>query len=160
MEDTLEKVLGRRATLSSARVVGNVPYKVNSLHRLLDRQIKRFLSETHAMTTAEFYVMAHLDKHGPQQVRDISDQSFLFKSQVSYAITALKRKKFVSKHRDQTDRRSPLFELSPAGLATYRKIQTWTDERQRRLAAQLTIDQRTVLNASLDILIDYMKDEQ
>jgi hypothetical protein len=58
----------------------NLSYRITLIHRLLDRQTKKFLSEQHGMTNAEWYVLAYLAWHSPRTIATISTDLAIYKS--------------------------------------------------------------------------------
>lgn len=131
--------------------------RLNYVHRLLDRQTKKYLSESHDMTNAEWAVLGYLAWHSPQTVAVMSTETALFRSQVSRAIAELSRKKLVTRVAGVKDRRSPQFSISPEGIEVQRAIAKWAFRRQRNLEKELTGQQATLLNDTLAILARYLK---
>ena len=135
----------------------NLSYRINFIHRLFDRQTKKFLSETHGLTNAEWYVLAYLAWHSPQTIAAISTDLAIYKSQVSHAVTSLVKKKLVLRTDDPIDRRSPRFRISKGGLRLQDKISSWAAERQKQFAAQLPASHYQILDEALNILASYAK---
>jgi DNA-binding MarR family transcriptional regulator len=135
----------------------NLSYRINLVHRLLDCQTKKFLSDHFEMTNAEWYVLAYLAWHSPRTIATISTESAIYKSQVSHAVTALVEKGFVLRADDPADKRSPRFRISARGQRIQKKIAEWASDRQRQLAAQLAPHQYAVLDETLDALIAHVK---
>jgi len=135
----------------------NLSYRINFIHRLFDRQTKKFLSDNYGMTNAEWYVLGYLGWHSPRTIAAISSESAIYKSQVSHAVTLLVEKGLVLRADDPADRRSPRFRISARGRKMQQKIADWSMERQRMFAAQLTPQQYKTLDEALDILANYIK---
>lgn len=136
--------------------VNNLSYHINLVHRLLDRQTKKFLNETVNLTSAERSVLGFLAWHSPNKIVDIAARTAIFKSQVSQAMKALERKGLVVRDANLDDYRSYSFNVTPKGRKLQRKIATWTRQRQKALAAQLSTSQRERTMQSLKILARYL----
>jgi DNA-binding MarR family transcriptional regulator len=135
----------------------NLSYRINFIHRLFDRQTKKFLSEHYDMTNAEWYVLGYLAWHSPRTIAAISNESAMYKSQVSHAVTVLVEKGLVLRADDPADKRSPRFRISARGHRLQKKIANWAIERQKQFAAQLAPHQYKALDEALDILAAYVK---
>jgi DNA-binding MarR family transcriptional regulator len=135
----------------------NLSYRINFIHRLFDRQTKKFLSETHGLTNAEWYVLAYLAWHSPRTIAAISTDLAIYKSQVSHAVTSLVGKRLVLRTDDPVDRRSPRFRISKRGLQMQARISQWAAARQKQFAAQLPAAHYQVLDEALNMLASYAK---
>ncbi len=137
--------------------LSNLSYRINFIHRLLDRQTKQFLSAHFDMTTAEWYVLGYLAWHSPCTIATISGETAIYKSQVSHAVTVLVEKGLVLRTDDPADKRSPRFRISARGQRVQKKVSKWAVERQQELVEQLAPHQYAVLDGALDILAGYIK---
>jgi DNA-binding MarR family transcriptional regulator len=135
----------------------NLSYRINFIHRLFDRQTKKYLSEHYDMTNAEWYVLGYLAWHSPRTIAAISSESAIYKSQVSHAVTILVEKGLVLRADDPSDKRSPQFRISARGKRLQEKISIWSVERQKQLSAQLAPHQYKALDEALNILAAYVK---
>jgi DNA-binding MarR family transcriptional regulator len=136
--------------------VDNLSYQINLVHRLLDRQTKKFLNETVTLTSAERSVLGFVAWHSPVKIVDIAARTAIFKSQVSQAMKALERKGLVDRAPDPDDYRGYYFKATPEGQRMQKKIAAWTRRRQKTLAAQLSAPQRSHTLQSLKILARYL----
>ena len=134
--------------------------RLHYVQRLLDRQTKKYLSKSHELTNAEWAILGYLAWHSPQSVAAISDETALFRSQVSRAITELERKQLVRRSSNPRDRRSPAFSISAIGLKVQHSIAKWAFRRERSFKKLLSDQQIETLNESLGILAQYLKAEK
>jgi DNA-binding MarR family transcriptional regulator len=137
--------------------LSNLSYRINFIHRLLDRQTKKFLSENFDMTTAEWYVLGYLAWYSPCTIATISSETAIYKSQVSHAVTLLVGKGLVLRTDDPADKRSPRFRISARGQRIQKKVSKWAVARQQELVEQLAAHQYAVLDGALDVLAGYIK---
>jgi len=136
--------------------VDNLSYQINLVHRLLDRQTKKFLNESVNLTSAERSVLGFLAWHSPLKIVDIAARTAIFKSQVSQAMKALERKGLVDRETNSDDHRSFYFKVTPKGQQLQKKIAVWTRQRQKALADQLSAPQRRSTLQSLKVLARYL----
>jgi len=136
--------------------VDNLSYHINLVHRLLDRQTKKFLNESVELTSAERSVLGFLAWHSPDKIVDIAARTAIFKSQVSQAMKALERKGLVERQADPHDYRSFYFKVTRKGEKLQTRIAAWTRQRQKVLSAQLSAGQREHTLESLKILARYL----
>jgi DNA-binding MarR family transcriptional regulator len=137
-------------------VTNNLTFRINRLHRLIDRQNKQFLA-SYDMTNAEWYVLAYLARHASEKVRVIAENTFIFGSQVSKSISLLMHAGYVLRQDDPKDGRSPYFSISPKGRRIHKKISNWTTRRQQEFIAQLAPHEQHVVYTVLDTLTHYLK---
>ena len=131
--------------------------RLSYVNRLFDRQTKKYLSDRHGMTNAEWVIIGYLAWHSPRSIAAISNETALFRSQVSRAIAVLERKNLVIRNAVVRDRRSPTFELSPQGSEIHGKLAQWAFQRQHELEDQMTPEQIRELNEILGILARYLE---
>lgn len=136
---------------------GNLSYHINLVHRLLDRQTKKFLSESVNLTSAERSVLGYLAWHSPGKIVDIAARTAIFKSQVSQAMMALERKGLVERATDSSDYRSYYFKVTASGQRLQAKIAAWTRKRQKTLAGQLSAQQREQTIEAMKLLARYLR---
>jgi DNA-binding MarR family transcriptional regulator len=136
--------------------VDNLSFHINLVHRLLDRQTKKFLNESVKLTSAERSVLGFLAWHSPDKIVDIAARTAIFKSQVSQAMKALERKGLVEREADPADYRSYYFKVTAKGQKLQAKIADWTRQRQKALSAQLSVQQCEHTLKSLKLLARYL----
>lgn len=132
-------------------------FRINVLYRLLDRQLKKILSEHHDLSIAEWRVLGQLATNSPTTVRSIAAKTYMAKSQISRAAASLVRTGHALRSRDFADERSAVFAITRQGKKKYETVMRINRERQRRLIAQLDIEEREVMFAALERLIRYVR---
>ena len=132
-------------------------FRINVLYRLLDRQLKKILSEHHDLSIAEWRVLGQLATNSPTTVRSIAAKTYMAKSQISRAAASLVRTGHALRRRDFADERSAVFAITRQGKKKYETVMQINRERQRRLIAQLDIEEREVMFAALERLIRYVR---
>ena len=132
-------------------------FRINVLYRLLDRQLKRVLSEDHDLSIAEWRVLGQLATDSPTTVRSIAGTTYMAKSQISRAAASLVRSGYALRSKDSADERSAVFAMTRQGKKKYESVMRMNRERQRRLIAQLDVDERHVMFTALERLISYVR---
>lgn len=132
-------------------------FRINVLYRLLDRQLKKILSEHHDLSIAEWRVLGQLATSSPTTVRSIATKTYMAKSQISRAAASLVRTGHALRRRDFADERSAVFAITRQGKKKYETVMRINRERQRRLIAQLDLEERQVMFAALERLIRYVR---
>lgn len=136
--------------------VDNLSYHINLVHRLLDRQTKKYLNENIGLTSAERSVLGFLAWHSPSKIVDVAARTAIFKSQISQAMKILENKGFVEREADLIDNRSYYFKVTLKGRQLQKRIAAWTRKRQLVLAGQLSTQQRNETLKSLKILARHL----
>lgn len=138
------------------RGLRSISYRINYIHRLLDRQTKKFLTDNYQLTNAEWYVLAFLEAGESDTIVGISRKTAIFKPQVSQAMNSLTKRKLVLRSVDSSDGRAPRFQVSKKGKELRTEIARWTWARQKALIGQLSPEQTEAVNEALNILATYM----
>jgi DNA-binding MarR family transcriptional regulator len=141
------------------RGLKSISYRINYIHRLLDRQTKKFLTDHYRLTNAEWYVLAFLAAMAlgeSDTIVGISRKTAIFKPQVSQAMNSLAKRQLVRRIVDSSDGRTPRFQVSKKGKELRNEIARWTWARQKALIGQLSPGQSQTIDEALNILATYM----
>lgn len=141
------------------RGLKSISYRINYIHRLLDRQTKKFLTDRYRLTNAEWYVLAFLASMGSgdsDTIVGISRKTAIFKPQVSQAMNSLAKRQLVRRIVDSSDGRTPRFQVSKKGKELRNEIARWTWARQKALIGQFSRAQSETIDEALNILATYM----
>jgi DNA-binding MarR family transcriptional regulator len=138
------------------RGLRSISYRINYIHRLLDRQTKKFLTDHYRLTNAEWYVLAFLASGESDTIVGISRKTAIFKPQVSQAMNSLAKRQLVHRIVDSSDGRAPRFHVSKKGDNLRTEIARWTWARQKALVGQLSPAQSQAIDDGLTILATYM----
>jgi DNA-binding MarR family transcriptional regulator len=85
-------------------------------------------------------VMESLADQGPKTVPDIAKSKGVSRQHIQNIVNALQADGFVKSFDNPTHKRSPLFDLTSKGSATFRKIQAREKKPLRHLAATISPD--------------------
>lgn len=137
-------------------VTGNeVPYgyRIRYLGNSFTGPVYKYLRRQYEITAPEYVVVMCLAHATNLNAKDISEVSGRSKNSVSRAISLLVGKGFVSESVDPNDRRQKTLKLEPAGESFYRETIPLFEERQRRMLAVLTNEEKAILDLLLNKLI-------
>ncbi len=138
-----------------------LPYRITLLAKLLDRCTTRLLQSNSGLSVAEWRVLAQLALASPDpaSVRQLAEQAWVDRAEVSRAAASLERRGHVERRENPKDRRSPLLYCSDQGLALYRRVAPSRQEFHRSLTALLGPEQAGQMEAALLTLARQCVDE-
>lgn len=142
---------GLRAVAVAWQVGGRdyLPYRITLLAKLLDRCTTRLLSASSGLSVAEWRVLAQLAHQSPMSVRQLAEQAWVDRAEVSRAAASLERRGCIERRENRKDRRSPLLYCTEAGLELARRITPSRQEFHASLTALLTPTQTAELESAL-----------
>ena len=129
-----------------------LPYRITLLAKLLDRCTTRLLQASSGMSVAEWRVLAQLSRASPASVRQLAEQAWVDRAEVSRAAASLERRGLVERRENRKDRRSPLLYCSEQGLAMARQVAPSRHDFHRALTDLLTDEQAQQLEAAMLVL--------
>jgi DNA-binding MarR family transcriptional regulator len=142
-----------------SEVQGFFTVGLNVLYRLLDRQAKSILGKTYGLSPAEWRTLAFLAAHRKSTVREIAARRYIAKSQISRAADILEEHGLIKRSSDPANARSVILEITPAGRKAYLNIFPVMRERNQRLQAQMTAEERRVMDTVIARLTAYVMKE-
>lgn len=129
-----------------------LPYRILLLAKMLDRMTTRLLQQAAGLTVAEWRVIAQLYRASPSTVRQLAEQAWVDRAEVSRAAAALERRGLVERRDNPLDRRSALFSCTAAGRALVDRVRPLRRQFHTSLTGQLSKAQRAALDEALFIL--------
>lgn len=110
---------------------------------------QRIYKGRYGMLRTEWRVLFHLGIYGRMTAKDIGERSRIHKTKISRAVQKLAARRFLTRTRDDRDRRSEHLELTPAGMAAYRDLRGVAEDYDDRLEAQFTRGEVAMLRVML-----------
>ena len=104
----------------------------------------------------EWRIILVLGARGLSTVNEIADSIFMDQGGTSRTIGRLEARGLVSREGDKEDRRRSFIDLTAQGILAHNKIADFAHEREQRLLAHLSEEDRETLNQTLLSLIDQM----
>jgi DNA-binding MarR family transcriptional regulator len=126
-----------------------LPYKISLVAKLLDRKTTRMLAEEFGLSVAEWRVLAQLATCENSSVRDLAEQAWVDRAEVSRATASLVKRGYVKRHENPEDRRGPLLSSTKQGQALFRKIKPRRTAFHRSLLSKLERSQVAALEKAL-----------
>ena len=129
-----------------------LPYRITLLAKLLDRCTTRLLAESSGLTVAEWRALAQLVISSPASVRQLAEQAWVDRAEVSRAAASLERRGYVERRANPKDRRSPLLYCTPKGADLARRVTPSRHAFHKSLTDLLPGAQTEELEAALLVL--------
>jgi DNA-binding MarR family transcriptional regulator len=101
------------------------------------------------MSGAEWRVLAQLAMSSPSSVRELAEQAWVDRAEVSRASASLVRRGYVRRLSNPRDRRGPLLASTSAGNELFRRIRPRRAAFHRSLTARLQSSQLAALEQGL-----------
>lgn len=140
----MEKKQARRKTV--LRPEETIGYRIRRLASLLAQQGKLTTRQKLGMTQAEWRILMSLGVKGPSNPNVVALEAGLERSHVTQATRSLRRRRLVSRKKDETDGRRVLLSLTRAGRAVLdRGIEAYAP-RRAALAQTLTAQEQAVFD--------------
>lgn len=128
---------------------GFLPFLLNRASEESSLAFQQNYKDRYGMLRTEWRVLFHLGIYGRMTAKDIGERANIHKTKISRAVTKLEQRRFVSRKRDETDRRSEHLTLTQAGQTAYRDLRQVALDYDKRLAAQFNPEDVQLLRRML-----------
>jgi len=115
-----------------------LPYLLNQAAEESSLAFQRVYKDRYGMLRTEWRVLFHLGIYGQMTAKEIGQRAKMHKTKISRAVQKLEERRFLTRTRDQADRRSEVLELTVAGQAAYRDLHGVARQYDRTLAARFS----------------------
>ncbi len=105
--------------------------------------------DQYGMLRTEWRVLFHLGIHGSMTAKGISVRAKIHKTKISRAVATLTERRFVSRSRDENDRRAEHLSLTPAGEIAYRDLRAGAKAFDEQLSKQFNANEVALLRRML-----------
>jgi len=126
-----------------------LPFLLNQAAEESSLAFQRVYKGRYGMLRTEWRVLFHLGNHGQMTARDISQRAMIHKTKISRAVQRLAQRRYLTRTRDDNDRRSEHLALTAAGNAVYQDLRQVAEDYDARLAAQFTRGEGALLRMML-----------
>lgn len=126
-----------------------LPYLLNQAAEESSLAFQQVYKGRYGMLRTEWRVLFHLGMYGQMTAKAIGARSLIHKTKVSRAVQKLAERRFLTRTRDDRDRRSEHLDLTPAGLAVYRDLRKVAEDYDDKLEAQFTRGEVAMLRVML-----------
>lgn len=126
-----------------------LPYLLNQAAEESSLAFQQVYKGRYGMLRTEWRVLFHLGIYGQMTAKEISERAKTHKTKISRAVKKLTERRFVTRVRDEQDRRSEHLSLTSAGQAAYRDLRSVAQQYDTSLEAALTPDEVVILRRAL-----------
>ncbi len=112
-----------------------LPYLLNQAAEASSLAFQEAYKGRYGMLRNEWRVLFHLGIYGQMTARDIGVRAAMHKTKISRAVAKLENRRFLSRTRDDRDRRSELLDLTAAGRAAYDDLRQVAQSYDRKLTS-------------------------
>lgn len=126
-----------------------LPYLLNQAAEESSLAFQQVYKERYGMLRTEWRVLFHLGIYGEMTAKEIGERAKTHKTKISRAVKRLTERRFVTRIRDEQDRRSELLSLTHAGDQAYRDLHKVARSYDAKLEAVLTPEEVVILRSAL-----------
>ena len=132
-----------------------IPYRLNKAAEAVSQRFASIYRERYGLTRPEWRTLATLGQFGVLTATAIGAHSSMHKTKVSRAVFALQKRRWLSRKRDDMDRRIENLELTPAGRKAYNELAKVAHAFEAELLSNLGSKGEKELKAGLAALEAY-----
>lgn len=129
-----------------------LPYLLNQAAEASSLAFQKIYRERYGMLRTEWRVLFHLGIYGQMSAKEIGERAAIHKTKISRAVAKLEEKRFLTRTRDEGDRRLEHLALTPAGRKAYDELHLTAEMYDRKLVEGLDEYEAIVLRSALEKL--------
>ena len=129
-----------------------LPYLLNQAAEESSLAFQQIYKSRYGMLRTEWRVLFHLGMYGQMTAKDIGERAKIHKTKVSRAVQKLADRRYLTRTRDRTDRRSEKLELTAAGDAAYKELRQVALDYDRELTRTFDESENQLLRKMLRVL--------
>ncbi len=126
-----------------------LPFLLNQAAEESSLEFQRVYKNRYGMLRTEWRVLFHLGNYGEMTAKEIGQRAKIHKTKISRAVHRLEQRRYLSRERDENDRRSEKLALTNGGRAVYRELRGIAQEYDTKLAAHFTKGEAALLRMML-----------
>jgi len=126
-----------------------LPYLLNQAAEASSLAFQQVYKERYGMLRNEWRVLFHLGMYGRMTAVQIAGRAQLHKTKISRAVAKLEARRFLTRTRDDTDRRVEHLALTGTGLAAFEELRQIAHRYDQALVADLAPEEAAHLRALL-----------
>ncbi|MBZ9601587.1 MarR family winged helix-turn-helix transcriptional regulator [Phyllobacterium chamaecytisi] len=132
-----------------------IPYRLNKAAETVSQRFASIYRDRYGLTRPEWRTLATLGQFGILTATAIGAHSSMHKTKVSRAVFTLEKRRWLSRKRDDMDRRIENLELTPAGRKAYNELAKVAHAFEAELLSNLGSKGEKELKAGLAALEAY-----
>ena len=126
-----------------------LPYLLNQAAEESSLSFHQVYKARYGMLRTEWRVLFHLGMYGEITAKEIGQRAKLHKTKISRAVAALEQRRFLTRMRDERDRRHEFLRLTAAGQAAYEDLRQVARDYDRALTRDFSAEDVVRLRAML-----------
>lgn len=126
-----------------------LPFLLNRAAEESSLGFQQHYKDRYGMLRTEWRVLFHLGNYGQMTAKEIGERAKIHKTKISRAVAKLAEKRFVTRTRDESDRRAEHLTLTGAGQAAYRDLRNVAMEFDAKICQQFTTGEVAILRHML-----------
>ncbi|GAB5435327.1 MarR family winged helix-turn-helix transcriptional regulator [Falsiruegeria mediterranea] len=126
-----------------------MPFLLNLAAEQSSLGFQRTYKNRYGMLRTEWRVLFHLGNYGEMTAKEIGARAVMHKTKISRAVAKLSQRRYLTRTRDERDRRSERLALTPAGLVVYRELRQEAEAYEAQLGKQFTAGEVVLLRMML-----------
>jgi len=129
-----------------------LPYLLNQAAEESSLAFQQVYKGRYGMLRTEWRVLFHLGIYGQMTAKEIGERARIHKTKISRAVFGLQQRRFLTRTRDDKDRRVEHLTLTAAGLAAYRDLHAVAETYDQKLSALFPVAEAALLRSMLQRL--------
>jgi DNA-binding MarR family transcriptional regulator len=129
-----------------------LPYRLNRLADAVSRDFARLYKDRYGLTRPEWRLLATLGQYGSMTATAIGRHSAMHKTKVSRAVSALEKRRWITRATDEADRRVEHLKLTKTGEEAYRALVPIARSFEARLLERASAPDREAVAKALKVL--------
>ncbi|MBW4709305.1 MarR family transcriptional regulator [Roseobacter sp. YSTF-M11] len=126
-----------------------LPYLLNQAAEQSSLEFHQVYKDRYGMLRTEWRVLFHLGLYGRMTAGEIVQAAKTHKTKISRAVQRLAERRFLVRHRDDSDRRVEHLELTQLGRNAYNDLRRVAERYDAMLSEQLSSQELAVLRRAL-----------
>ena len=126
-----------------------LPYLLNQAAEEASLSFQHLYKSRYGMLRTEWRVLFHLGMYGRLSAKEIGGRARIHKTKISRAVQKLEDRRFMTRTRDEDDRRMEWLDLTQAGRAAYRDLRAAAQEHDAALVRRFAPEDVKLLKRML-----------
>jgi len=126
-----------------------LPYLLNQAAEESSLAFQKIYKDRYGMLRTEWRVLFHLGIYGRMTAKENGRRSKMHKTKISRAVARLEERRFLTRTRDEDDRRLEYLDLTTMGEAAYRDLRKVATRYDARLSTDFSDQELSILRNAL-----------
>ncbi len=126
-----------------------LPYLLNLAAEASSLEFQQVYKDRYGLLRNDWRVLFHLGLHGNLTASDIGARAKMHKTKISRAVQRLADRRFLTRVRDEEDRRVEHLQLTPVGIAAYNDLRKVAENYDAALVEHMSVTEVQTLKALL-----------